>query len=52
MAHAATSSFSAAETAQPDTELDAQKRAFLRMISHELRTPLNSILGFSEILAS
>ena len=52
MAHAATSSFSAAESAQTDTDLDAQKRGFLRMISHELRTPLNSILGFSEILAS
>jgi len=52
MAHAATSSFSAEENAPTNTELDAQKRAFLRMISHELRTPLNSILGFSEILSS
>ena len=52
MAHAAISSSSVVEDVQSDTDLDAQKRAFLRMISHELRTPLNSILGFSEILAS
>ncbi len=52
MAHAATSSLDTAAVAQADAVLDAQKRAFLRMISHELRTPLNSILGFSEILAS
>jgi signal transduction histidine kinase len=31
--------------------LEAQKRAFLRLVTHELRTPLNSILGFSEILS-
>jgi len=35
-----------------DAALDAQKRAFLRMVGHELRTPLNSILGFSEILST
>ncbi len=52
MAHAATLPPSVIDNAQVDSDLDAQKRAFLRMISHELRTPLNSILGFSEILAS
>lgn len=52
MAHQASPSPDTAANAQADAVLDAQKRAFLRMISHELRTPLNSILGFSEILAS
>ena len=36
----------------PQTSLEDQKRAFLRLIGHELRTPLNSILGFSEILSA
>ncbi|MGA0601620.1 sensor histidine kinase [Caulobacter sp. KR2-114] len=40
-----------AATRRP-SNLDDQKRSFLRMVSHELRTPLNSIIGFSEIIAS
>ena len=41
-----------AARARLDTQLDAQKRSFLRMVSHELRTPLNAVIGFSEIVSS
>lgn len=38
--------------ARRETQLDEQKRSFLRMVSHELRTPLNAVIGFSEIVSS
>ncbi|HEX5775288.1 MAG TPA: HAMP domain-containing sensor histidine kinase [Caulobacteraceae bacterium] len=41
-----------AARARPDTQLDEQKRSFLRTVSHELRTPLNAVIGFSEIVSS
>src|SRR6187549_568710 len=35
-----------------DTQLDTQKKSFLRTMGHELRTPLNAVIGFAEIVSS
>lgn len=38
-------------SATPATDLQADRRAFLKAVSHELRTPLTAIIGFSELMS-